>query len=461
LIDEAQVRGGLPGLTYTFTATDDSNSVAWTDSETIDISNSTSLLDVIRTFITQGMDVWLDTSTFELNAYKNGKGTDKSETIYFRVGSNCEEVYSDERGADIKNAFLVAYQGGYLSVTDPTSITNRRRREKLLDLKNAQSSASATTYAAAKLAQEKDPQKSISVKIYDGVGPRAFLDYDLGDYIMLDVEGTETKYRIYGIQLNWTDDGFADVVVDLNSILYDHELRMSRDLDWLLNQWETEHDADKLEVSFWANPTQNDDQITEINAIVALGTKIYVGGAFTRIGGINTNNIAVYDTATGLWDGLGGGTGYPYPTEEVFSLLVDDGNVYVGGLFSTIGGVSADSLAVWSGSAWAEVGGGVQAFYPNESLCTVRNMAISGTLLYITGLFDEADHTYGISEIASYDLDTSTWADLGTPGIVDSKGVILVDGANVYLGGDLSPYVKVWNGSSWATVGSGLDGQVY
>ena len=162
LIDEAQARGGLQNITYTFDSTDDSASVAWTDTLDVSFPVGTSLLDVVRQFVQTGVDFWLNSATMELNAYKNGKGTDKSGTIYFRVGTNCEEVESDERGNDIKNALLVAYKTGFTTSTDPTSIAARRRREELLDIKNAQTLSSATTYGSAKVALTKDPKKSQS-----------------------------------------------------------------------------------------------------------------------------------------------------------------------------------------------------------------------------------------------------------------------------------------------------------
>jgi len=281
LIDEAKTRGALTVLSYDFTALVDSASAAWTDSEDYSLNIGMSLFDLVRQFAESGIDfdINLVAGSFVLSAYKNGKGTDKSETQYFRVGSNCTQVETDERGDELKNAYRVAWQDGYLTVADSTSITNRRRRETLLDIKQAQTSASATTYAAAVVSGTKDPQKSISMAIYDGVPPRLFEDYALGDYIMLDVFGVETRYRIRGIQADFDGVDYSSVVVELNTIHYTKNLKMSRDVDWLLNQWATAKDAKLLAVNFWAALSNGaNDNVTSVDALHIIGDKLYVGG---------------------------------------------------------------------------------------------------------------------------------------------------------------------------------------
>jgi len=374
LIDEAQARGALANLSYDFTAVLDSDGVAWTDNETYKLNVGSSLLDITRQFARTGIDfdILPGTGDFVLSAYKLGKGSDKSETVYLRTGVNCEEVTSDEHGDKIKNAQLIAYKGGYISVSDAVSITARRRREKLLDLKMAQTAASATTIGAAEVELRKDPQKSISVKIYDGAGPRGFVDYDLGDYIMLDVQGTEIRYRIYGVQPDWKGDQFSTVIVELNSILYENDIQLAQDVAWLLDQWSTADDAGLLAVSYWAaigdpNFTYNVSDFCIIgdvlymihssglysyglttgqwnhtiaislpNCMVAVGTDLYIGGALV---------LTKYDTLTSTTTTFN--LLYtPDPLVKcVRGLAVNGTTLYISGLFTTINGVAATNIA--------------------------------------------------------------------------------------------------------------------
>ena len=115
LITEAQARGVLTEVTYDFTDTVDTNSDAWTDSETMQFSIGKSYLDVIREMAEMGIDFKMtvvEDGTFNLSAYNTAYGTDKSDTVYFRRGSNCVEVSKSELGAEIANALLVKHDGG-------------------------------------------------------------------------------------------------------------------------------------------------------------------------------------------------------------------------------------------------------------------------------------------------------------------------------------------------------------
>ena len=256
LIDEAVARGALTRLTYDFTASVDSSSVSWTDSEDYDINVGQSLLDIFRMFAATGdmefaITLQGGSQPILLSAYKNGTGTDQSSTIYMRIGSNCEEVSTDERGDEIKNVTLVKYKDGYAKVSDATSISTRRRRENFLSLEQAQSSSSAVTFATAQLTDTKDPKTSISVRIYDGVTPYLFVNYGMGDTVTVDKFGTQTSKRVLGIQADFDGDNFSHVVLELNSIFYDNELRVKNKLDWLLNQWNTAKDDNQAEVKQW------------------------------------------------------------------------------------------------------------------------------------------------------------------------------------------------------------------
>lgn len=461
LVTEAQTRGALAALTLDFDAVNDSASVAWTDSETYKLNVGTSLLDVMRQFAKTGIDFEMNYSAggFVLSAYKNGTGTDKSETIYFRTGTNCEEVASDERGDEIKNVLYTKYKDGFVSVSDSTSITNRRRREKLLSLELAQTAASATTYASAELSTDKDPKKSISVKVFDGVNPRLFIDYDMGDYVTLDIEGTEYKYRVLGIQADFSGDQFCNVVVELNSLLYSNDLKMDQDLEWLKNQWNTARDANLLAVSYWAAIGAEGDTLDKANALHIIGTKLYVAAWFSNeiVGGVVCpTGIAIYDLSTGIWStpSTAGSFLSDYPT-----CLTSIGTDLYVGYGSGEHVQKYDTVA----DTWSSLDGGLYySVEPDQG--TVNAIATDGTNIYVTGKFNEAGSpAVTVANIAKFTVATSTWSALGT-GINNIGYSLLCSGSNVYAGGAFtspSSYVAVWNGTTWAAMDSGLDGIVY
>jgi hypothetical protein len=100
------------------------------------------------------------------------------------------------------------------------------------------------------------------------------------------------------------------------------------------------------------------------------GPALFVGGMFSAIGDVPYSGIARWNGQQ--LDALQGGLG-AYGTDYggfAFALEVhDDGSgpsIFVGGRFTSAGGVPCSNLARWNGSAWSSVGGGVQApSYPS------------------------------------------------------------------------------------------------
>lgn len=181
---------------------------------------------------------------------------------------------------------------------------------------------------------------------------------------------------------------------------------------------------------------------------------IYVGGSFTTAGGISANRVAKWDGST--WSALGSGV-----NGQVAALALDDnGNLYVGGYFSTAGGISANRIAKWDGSTWSALSSGMSG-----TGSSIRAIAIddNGTV-YAGGFFTNAGGA-AIFGIAKWN--GATWSSLGSIpqfGIVNS--IVIQEGTqHVYIAGDFTSmgsldahHVAKWNGTTWSTLGSGMSG---
>lgn len=100
---------------------------------------------------------------------------------------------------------------------------------------------------------------------------------------------------------------------------------------------------------------------------------IYAGGSFTTMGGVTgTTYIAKWNGTT--WEALGSGlAGGGY---GVFSMVIGkDGNLYVGGGFATAGGKASNGFAIWNGSDWIAFSG---ADYPvfGGTYSVARNLVL-------------------------------------------------------------------------------------
>jgi hypothetical protein len=211
-------------LTWDFSATNDSNGFAWTDAEDMEYSVGFGLFEVLKQIAELEYDFTMSWSQpdglFTLHAYKTRIGTDRSNTIYFRLGNNCLELTNSQAGAEIRNAILVAFSHPtvpYTFVDDATSMTNYRRRESLLQSSNANTKDTADAFGIAEMNRTKDPIDSVMIIVSDAVAPMVFVDYAVGDTVSYDdMTGAIQEYRIIGMQLAWEgDEQYARVTLEM------------------------------------------------------------------------------------------------------------------------------------------------------------------------------------------------------------------------------------------------------
>jgi hypothetical protein len=204
-----------------------------------------------------------------------------------------------------------------------------------------------------------------------------------------------------------------------------------------------------------------------VYALAVSGEDVYVGGLFSAVDGLSVNNIARWNSATGTWSALGEGVaGY------VYAIAVSGSDVYVGGLFNSVVGYPSVpntlNIAKWNGSSWSAVGEGVMGY--------VYAIAVSGSDVYVGGRFDSVvgyPSTPDTYNIARWNTTSKTWSALGQ-GVAGYVYAIAVSGSEVYVGG-LFPGVvgypsapdtiniAMWNRATgeWSSLDKGVAGYVY
>ncbi|HKP52938.1 MAG TPA: dockerin type I domain-containing protein [Chloroflexia bacterium] len=188
-------------------------------------------------------------------------------------------------------------------------------------------------------------------------------------------------------------------------------------------------------------------------AQVISGTNVYVGGQFTTAGGVTVNGVARWDITTGQWSALGLGTNGP-----VYALAINGNDLYVGGDFNLAGAVQANNIAKYNLSTgqWSALGTG--------TLDGVYALAFSGGNLYAGGGFVQIS---GVSANHIAKWTGSVWQTLGTGSNNGANDIVYAlspapDGSGLYLGGGFSNvggttanYVAKWTGSAWQSLGTG------
>jgi hypothetical protein len=135
-----------------------------------------------------------------------------------------------------------------------------------------------------------------------------------------------------------------------------------------------------------------------------LNGDVVVAGDFTIAGGVVANRIARWDGTA--WSPLGTGMNAPVAALTV----LPDGDLVAGGSFTSAGGVAASHIARWNGTVWAPSGGGF------DSLVLALHVLPSGDLV--------------------------------------------AGGGFVVAGGVSAPKLARWNGTSWSPLAGGANDTV-
>ncbi len=124
---------------------------------------------------------------------------------------------------------------------------------------------------------------------------------------------------------------------------------------------------------------------TSIREILELPNgDVIVAGSFLQVGGVPASGIARWDGAA--WQALGSGiVGIFLPIVDAVAVL-PDGDLVVGGLFSSAGGTPAANIARWNGLAWSAFGTGTNANVSALSFLDDGRLAVGGDFTSAGGL---------------------------------------------------------------------------
>ncbi len=175
---------------------------------------------------------------------------------------------------------------------------------------------------------------------------------------------------------------------------------------------------------------------------------LVVGGQFTSAGGVAAQNIARWNGST--WAPLGAGC-----NSAVNALAVlPNGDVVAGGYLTQAGGQPAARIARWDGAAWHAFGSGIwSASFP--AIWSLQTLA-NGDLI-AGGYFNSIDN---VPAACVARLHNGVWSDVGVgvDHIVDAvvelpNGDLVAVGAFLNTAGGVANRLARWDGASWSSFG--------
>ncbi len=197
-----------------------------------------------------------------------------------------------------------------------------------------------------------------------------------------------------------------------------------------------------------------------IMALTSFNNDIIMAGTFANAGTTPANNIA-------RWDGT---SFYPFTTNasngtagglngRIDALCEYNGDLYVGGWFTSAGPYSAGLIGKWDGSNWQPFGIGLSG-------SNVYDLCVFNNELYAGGNFFMANGNVAVNNIAKWN--GVNWSAVGTGLFGTVRDLHVFDdgsGSKLYATGSFTAdgsnstpldRIAVWNGSSWQPL-TGVD----
>lgn len=171
----------------------------------------------------------------------------------------------------------------------------------------------------------------------------------------------------------------------------------------------------------------------------------------------SSGSIQRWDAGSNSWVTLGSTNGRP-----LCLLAAQNGDLLVGGDFTTVNGVAVSRLARWSGGSWSSVGGGVS--FSTLQAYVYALVELDGGELAVAGFFNQAG---GVPAASVARWNGAAWSTFGSGAngdvrslVLASDGSLVAGGSFTQMGGVPANRVARWNGSTWSNLGSGLSSTV-
>jgi trimeric autotransporter adhesin len=216
-----------------------------------------------------------------------------------------------------------------------------------------------------------------------------------------------------------------------------------------------------------ANPLTEYNYAGTIDTLYWQAGNLYVGGSFSKIGGVSSRGIARWDGRA--WHDMEGGVSIPdYAFASVYTITGDGTNIYAGGFFTQAGSVQATNLARWNGRHWEGIGNFAAEPPPNVTFfpalySQVDKVMMNQGSLYVCGQFSEVDG-YAITNFAKWNR--GIWQKAGdvdgqVNGMDEYMGGLLVAGTFRSIGGVSATNAAWFKQGRWSGLGVNTSGSFY
>lgn len=226
IIEEARDRSvlGIGALKLGFTDVADSYGMPWTTPrKDVAYGTGTGYLELVKKLSEDSeVDIWMDVESLTLNAAEQ-RGEDRTTdpgTLVLRPGQSLTD-FSIDSGRPQSTRLVVESSQGWLERGDFAAELTYGRVEGFVSLGSALSVEEAGKSADNELQRFASETWDSTTSTTGIIGPRPYLDYGIGDYVMLPTGfGSDLGInRVLSLRISEGDSGSLEAIVELDRTL--------------------------------------------------------------------------------------------------------------------------------------------------------------------------------------------------------------------------------------------------
>jgi hypothetical protein len=185
-----------------------------------------------------------------------------------------------------------------------------------------------------------------------------------------------------------------------------------------------------------------------------LPPQVVLGGDFRLAGDVVASHLVAYEPALRTWSTFGSGL-----DGSVYALVaMPNGDLIAAGAFQNAGGLPANRIARWNGSAWSPLGAGCDARVFALAVLPNGDLVAGGEFASAGGVPAARLARWNGSNWSAFGDLSGTFFPYVSALAVDGNGHLLVGGQFSTIGGVAAEDVARWDGVAWSALGSGLGG---
>lgn len=241
LIDQAHARGSITSLGYSFSATLDSFGNAWAQTVSTKYSPGQTLLDVLNDLVDMGLCEFdhdgQELLLLEPTHYGSDRANNGPNQMVLARGRDLVDSPNQGTIRGLGTVALVQGETHYVDYIDAAAEASYGRREIFVNNGTIDFEANLRYLGYVGVESTNTPkiEKSHDLSLTNVNTPLPFVDFQIGDLVLSDVDGSMDFHRVVQFTLSVDENGIQGAQVTFDTLIDEAQVKAQKQLDSIAN----------------------------------------------------------------------------------------------------------------------------------------------------------------------------------------------------------------------------------